>query len=230
MEHNDKRSLNETSATRVVATTIGVLIGLAGIEHGILEILQGHVRPAGTMIDAIGPDQRLWEYATETAFTIVPSFLLTGILAIFVGLLVIIWSLAFLDRKYGALVLLLLCIALFLVGGGFAPPIFMGVLAVATTTRIGKPLRFWRAVLPDKVRVFLARLWPWPLVVSVVLFVLAVEIAIFGYPLLWLFPPDTTFAMQFAFALISLGLMIFSIVVAFAYDIGVQDKEHPGAA
>jgi hypothetical protein len=218
-------TLNRTSATRVVATTIGVLIGLAGIEHGILELLQGHVRPAGTMIDAIGPDQRLWEYAGETAFTIVPSFLLTGILAIIVGLLVTIWSLAYIDSKYGPLVLLLLCIALFLVGGGFAPPIFMGVLAVATATRIGKPLRFWRAILPDSVRGFLAKLWPWPLVLSVLMFAIAVEIAIFGYPLLWLLPPDTTYATQFSTALLSLVLMLFSILVAFAHDIREQDKK-----
>lgn len=223
MEPDSKSTLGGNNATRVVATTIGVLVGLAGIEHGILELLQGHVRPAGTMIDAIGPDQRLWEYAAETAFTIVPSFLLTGILAIFVGLLVTIWSLAYLDRKHGPLVLLLLCTALFLVGGGFAPPIFMGVLAVATATRIDKPLRFWRAALPEVVRGFLARLWPWPLVFSVLTFVVAVEIAIFGYPLLWLFPPDTTYAAQFTIALVSLGLMLFSILVAFAYDIGEQD-------
>lgn len=225
MEPDSKSTLGGNNATRVVATTIGVLVGLAGIEHGILELLQGHVRPAGTMIDAIGPDQRLWEHATETAFTVVPSFLLTGILAILVGLLLTIWSLAFIERRFGPLVLLLLCIALFLVGGGFAPPIFMGVLAVATATRISKPLRFWRAVLPERVRGFLARLWPWPLVLSVLTFVVAVEIAVFGYPMLWLFQPDTTYALQFTIALVSLVLMLFSILVAFAYDIREQGKK-----
>ena len=43
------------SATRVVASTLGVLVGLAGIEHGLLEVLQW-VAPAAQMSPA-HPDQ-----------------------------------------------------------------------------------------------------------------------------------------------------------------------------
>lgn len=129
-----------TSATRVVASTFGVLVGLAGIEHGYFELLQGDVRPGSIMIEAIGPAQRFWEYGTERALTIIPSFLVTGILAMVFGLLVVIWAGAFVHRKNGAGVLLLLSIMLFLVGGGFGP-IFLAILASATATRIDKPLR-----------------------------------------------------------------------------------------
>ncbi len=38
------------SAIRVFASTFGSLMALAGIEHGIGEILQGNVPPTGTMI------------------------------------------------------------------------------------------------------------------------------------------------------------------------------------
>lgn len=53
--------MKRTSATRVVTSTLGVLVGLAGVEHGVFEILQGNVAIGGFMIDAIGPAQKLWE-------------------------------------------------------------------------------------------------------------------------------------------------------------------------
>jgi hypothetical protein len=217
------RALNSFSATRVVASTLGVLVGLAGIEHGLFEVLQGNVRPDSVMIEAIGPAQRFWEYATEPALTIVPSLLVTGILAMVFGLLVILWSVAFIHTKYGAAVLLILSIILWLVGGGFAP-IFFTIFAAATATRIDKPLTWWRRHLPAKARGVLARLWPWSIVAFVLLFLFGVEIAIFGYPLLWFFEADTTYAIQYTSAYLMLGLMLLSIITGFAYDIQKQDE------
>jgi len=172
----DIRALINTSATRVVASTFGVLVGLAGIEHGYFELLQGDVRPG---------------------------------------------SITFVHRKNGAGVLLLLSIMLFLVGGGFGP-IFLAILASATATRIDKPLRWWRAHLPVNVRGFLTKLWPWSIVASVLLFVISVEIAIFGYPLVWFFGTDTTFTIQYTSAYIMLGLMLLSVLTGFAHDIQKQ--------
>jgi hypothetical protein len=202
----------------MVASTLGVLVGLAGIEHGILEVLQGHVRPESLMIDAIGPSQRLWEHAAETALTIVPSFLVSGILAIIVGLALVVWAAAFVHTRFGPGVLLLLSIVLFLVGGGFAP-ILLSLLAFAAATRIWKPLGWWRSFLPASVRRFMARLWPWVLVAAVLSFVLAVEIAIFGYPLLWFLSADTTYAIQWDLGYAMLVLTVLSLPVAFTYDI-----------
>jgi hypothetical protein len=85
-----QKALN--SATRAVASTFGVLVGLAGVEHGIFEMLQGNVTPSGLMIDAIGPAQRFWEYGTERALTIIPNFFVTGTLAIVFGILVMVCS------------------------------------------------------------------------------------------------------------------------------------------
>jgi asparagine N-glycosylation enzyme membrane subunit Stt3 len=92
----------------VVASTLGVLVGLAGIEHGILELLQGNVTPSSIWIDAIDPTQKFWEYATEPTITIIPNLFVTGILAIIVGLMVTIWAVAFVHRKYGTRILFLL--------------------------------------------------------------------------------------------------------------------------
>lgn len=39
--------LKNIGATKAVASTFGVLVGLAGIEHGFFEMLQGNVTPSG---------------------------------------------------------------------------------------------------------------------------------------------------------------------------------------
>ena len=221
--------MKNNGATKTAASTFGFLVGLAGIEHGFLEMLQGNVTPSGIMIEAIGPAHRFWEYGTERALTIIPNFLVTGILAIIVGLLVTIWAGAFIDRKYGARVLMLLSIILWLVGGGFAP-IFMATFASVAATRINKPLKWWRAHLPAFIRGFLAKLWPSSIVSFVVVFVIGVEIAIFGYPLLWFYSADVTFSIQYSLAYIMVGFMPVSIITAFAFDIQKQTDSHQARA
>lgn len=211
-------------ATRVTASTLGVLVGLAGINHGTFEILQGNVPPDDLMIAAIGPEQRFWEYGTETALTIVPNFLVTGILAVIVGILVAVWSILFVHKKHGAGILMVLSLILFLVGGGFAP-IFMATLASLTATRIEKPLSWWRKVLPGGLRKFLAKIWLGSLITFVVVFLISVEIAIFGWPLTLFFDADTAFNNLNTIAYIMLGLMLFSVVTGFAHDIQGQGEK-----
>lgn len=205
------------SARRMVASTFGVLVGLAGIDHGVFEILQGNTKPDGFMIKAIGPAQRFWEYGTEPALTVVPNFLITGILAVMIGALVIVWATRFVHRKYGAGVLLLLAGLLFLVGGGFAP-IFLTVLATLTATQINKPLTGWRTHIPAAIQTFLAWLWPGALLAFVTIFFISVEIAIFGYPFLWFWRADTTVSLLYNASYVMLGLMVLSPLTAFAYD------------
>jgi MFS family permease len=205
-------------ATHVTAAVFGVLVGLAGIDHGIFEILQGNSPTSGTMISAIGPQQRFWEYGLETAFTIVPTFLATGILAVVVGIVVAVWSALYLDRKHGALILMLLSVLLFLVGGGFAP-IFMALIASLTASRIHKPLDWWRKILPGVLRKFLAKIWSGVLITFVVVFVISVGIAIFGWPLTELFDADTAFNYLNVLSYVMVGLMLLSSLSALAHDI-----------
>jgi hypothetical protein len=56
----------------------------------------------------------------------------------------------------------------------------------------------------------------------VLVFVVGVEIAIFGYPLLWLFDANVTFTIQNVLAFIMVGLWPVSIITAFAHDIQKQ--------
>jgi hypothetical protein len=102
----------------------------------------------------------------------------------------------------------------------------MSILASVTATRINKPLKWWRAHLPVKVRGFLAKLWPWSIIAYVLLFLISVEIAIFGYPLLGFFGAKTTYNIQYTFGYIMIGFMPVSILTAFAYDIQKQTDSH----
>jgi len=70
------------TAARWVATIYGILVGLAGIEHGISEILQGDVPATDIMINAIGDRYKFWTGSSERALTIIPNFLWTEILAV----------------------------------------------------------------------------------------------------------------------------------------------------
>jgi hypothetical protein len=210
-------------AAKSTAATFGILVGVAGIEHGFFELLQGNVRPDSVMIEAIGAAQSFWEHGTETALTIVPRFLISGILAMLLGVLVTVWAAAFVQRRFGALILFLLGIGLFLVGGGFAP-ILLTILAGAITAAIHRRLRIWRKLLPAPLRRLLARLWPGVRVALVVLFAVTVEIAILGYPLLWLFDAETTFVIQYTLAYIMVGLLLLSVLTAIAFDLEKRDE------
>jgi len=178
----EKESLTfqNLNATRVIATTIGVFCGLfSGINHGIFEILQGNTPTNNLVINAIGEAQRFWIEGTEPAFTIVPNFMLTGILSILVGLALVIWSIWFLPTKHGRSVYLGLFILSFLVGGGIGQ-VFLFLPSWAFATRMGKTLTWWRKILPRSIWPFLSSLWMVTLVLATVSMFITLEIGIFG--------------------------------------------------
>ncbi len=199
------------TATRWVVSVYGILIGLAGIEHGIFEILQGDVPTGGIMVDAIGDAYRFWPGTSETVLTIVQNFLWTGIFAVIFGILVTIWSSYFVQRKYGASVFFILAITLWVVGGGFAP-IFLTLLGAGAATRIGKPLNWWREHLPG--RAGFAKLWPHILVFFVIVFWSAVGIQIFGLPI----SADLIYGVMAVLSIVMVALLPFVVIVGFAYD------------
>jgi len=149
-------------ATKTVATWLGIAAGLAGLEHGYFEILQGNTRPPSLAFPSMGPpcDPAVAWNACEPAMSILPNLQATGILALLLGLAIIVWSAAFVQRRHGGLVLILLSIALLLFGGGIFPPL-IGVIGGTAGTQINRPLRG----KPGRVTRTAARLWPWPLVI-----------------------------------------------------------------
>lgn len=72
----------------------------------------------------------------EPAMTVIPNLLITGVLAVAVGLAVAAWAIWFASSRHGGLVLIGLSVLLSLVGGGLAPPV-MGIVVGAVASRIG---------------------------------------------------------------------------------------------
>jgi hypothetical protein len=186
--------------------------GVAGIEHGIFEVLQGNARPEGLMISSIGPPcvpQLSWNQC-EPAMTIIPSFLVTGILAIILGLIVTLWSAFFVQKKRGGLVLILVCIPLLLFGGGIFPPL-IGAIAGALGTRIHKPLNPGRSRLSGGLLRFLAVLWPWALGLYVAW--------VLGQWVIGHFFNDWLLANGYLIIVMVLGSLLLSVVASYARDL-----------
>jgi hypothetical protein len=165
-------------ATRSVASALGVMVGISGLDHGSFEILRGNTPTGSLIVQAIGPDQRMWIHGTEDAFTMVPNFLVSGILSVAVALAIIVWSIRYLDRPNGATVFLALSAALFLVGGGVAMLGFV-VFCWAVTRRIDRPIAWWRA-LPVSLTHGLGTSWRGLIILCAVLYAFALEVAIAG--------------------------------------------------
>jgi hypothetical protein len=220
-----RSSLDNLNATRVIATTIGVFFGLfSGVNHGIFEVLQGNTPTNGLVIHAIGEAQRFWPEGTEPAFTIVPNFMVTGILSMIVGVTIAIWSLWFLPTKHGRSVFLGLFILSFLVGGGIGQ-VFFFIPAWAFATRMDKPLTWWSQVLPRSIWPFLSRLWIVTLVLATIAILIGTEMAIFGF-----FPGLTeteaiqNTAMLFVFG--SVGLYMISFIAGFGHELGRMEQNN----
>lgn len=204
-------------ATRVVASLFGVFAGFGGPEHGYFEIIQGNVKPDTLVIAAIGPPcepEKVWNLC-EPAMTVIPSFLVTGILAFVIGIVTMIWAAAFVQRKNGGLVLILLSIALLLFGGGLFPPL-IGIVGGLVGTRINAPLTWWRRHLSGKLLSFLAKLWPWTIA--------AFFVWLFGQFILGHYFNDFLLKTAFIIPLFIFGLLILTVITAFAYDIHAGNR------
>lgn len=154
---NSGRSLD---AVRVTASAFGIYAGLLGMEHGYFETLHGNVAPNSIKILAVSGSGLPFPFGHEPAMTVIPSFLVTGICAILVGLSIVLWSAASLQKKHHAAVLPLLSVLLLLVGGGFGP-ISLLIAASIGAFMIDNPLTWWKTCLPDSLRHCLAFLWIW---------------------------------------------------------------------
>ena len=202
-----------------MAAALGTCVGLSGIDHGIFEVLQGNTSTRGLLIPAIGPDHLMWEHGTEDAFTIVPNYLATGILAIALGTLTLVWAVGFLDRPGGSRVLLGLGVAMFLVGGGIGMLAFL-IPGWAVAARIGRPPRR-PDLVPERVRAAMTRARPALVWTGLVLYLGAIQIAITGYvPGM----SDSDQILAVCWSLLGGALALFAIALVGA---GVRDTDAP---
>ena len=186
--------------TSTLFLTLGILAGLMGIEHGIGEVLEGY-RPTDGIFILSWPDSEFFEImAGEPAMTIIPNYLVTGLLAIFFsGAFLMVLVKPALDRK--ALILLFaLLILMLLTGGGFGPPI-LGIIAVLIAFKRNSELRAWSR-LPSKLHSVLSLLWPW-----------SFGLCLIGW--LMLFPGAAVIA--FFTGMDNALLMVIPILTAFAF-------------
>jgi hypothetical protein len=197
---------------------LGVFVGVSGLDHGLFEALQGSAPTPGLFVQAIGPAQQMWPYGTEDALTVIPDFLVAGIVTVVVGLLTIAWSIWFVDRPRGPIVLLGLGALLFLVGGGIAMLALL-VFGWAVARRIDRPIGFWRGIVPTPVATALASRWPRLVAVSVVLYAIALEIAIFGF-VPGVREPDLALAICWSALLVMLLVLVLALVGASAAETG----------
>ena len=208
-------------ATKAITSTNGVILGISGVDHGIFEILQGNQLTESLVVNAIGPDQIMWKHGGEGAFTILPTFLLTGILAILVGIAMIVWSVWYIDHKRGPLVFFMLNALLFLFGGGIAAPVLIYPAAGIAATLIHKPLTGWQKILPKRIRPVLAKLWPYTLTIGVISMLVGLYIAIAGnIPGVSVIDPDRILTIDLTIVFGGgLGMFLVSFVCGFADDI-----------
>ena len=163
---------------RVVVAAFGILCGLTGIIAGYFEILQGNTAPTGIVISTIGPNYSMADDFTYFAVTIIPNLLITGMVAIVISCLVIIWSVGFVHKKNGSLILLGLSFAQILVGGGWV--IDLVLMTCILASRISKPLNWWRSHLPAKLIFWLTKLLPLNLGVYAIISCIMLALSILG--------------------------------------------------
>jgi hypothetical protein len=205
-----------TNATRVTVATFGILAGLAGIEHGLGEILQGNVAPEGLMILS-WPDSAFFRIlGGEPAMTIIPSFLASGLLTVVLSLVFAGWGALLAHRKHSGFVLLLLSLAMLLVGAGFGPPV-LGLIVSFTASRIGEPRAGKRArplVGPGHV---LAGLWPWSYAAAIVAWLaLMPGLSLLDYTVGTTNPISD--AVVYSVILSAFGFLLLTIVTGLAHD------------
>ncbi len=205
------------NATRVFASTLGAIMALAGIEHGIGEVLQGNVAPAGVMLLS-WPDSAFFRsLGGEPAMTIIPNLLITGVLAILFSLVLLVWVTLFVHTKNGGLIVILLSVAMLLAGGGIFPPI-LGMTIGIVGTRINAPFTWWRAHLSVGFLRFLGKLWLGSYIACIISWLsMFPGLAMAGF--FFDVNDPTLILVILFFALGTLALTIFS---GFAYDIERQ--------
>jgi hypothetical protein len=137
--------------------------------------------------------------------SILPNFLITGILAMLLGLVMVIWSAGFIQCRQGGLVLILLSVLLLTFGGGIFPPI-IALIGGLAGTRINKPI----TRPPGRATRFAAILWPWTLVIFIVW--------VLGQWVVGYFFNDFLMSIMGFGLLLILSMLPLSVYTAYAYD------------
>lgn len=205
-------------ATKILATSFCILGGITSIVHGIFEVLQGNAPLEIGRILAIGPAHRMWEYGGEPALTIIPNYLITGIMSIVISVSVFIWAIAFIDRRYNLSGVIVLTVLMLLFGGGFASPTFM-MLAIITTIFINRPVKIFTSITLGNRLKYISILWPLSLYLMIIFVVIALIAGVCGYPFLFVFEPEIAInVLRFYGLIVTFIFGPITILSAMAFD------------
>ena len=206
------------NATQTVVIAFALLCGLSGITAGVFELQQGDVTPDSLIISTIGPEYNMWRtysfselQETYSALTIIPNFFVTGILAIVVSSVGIVWAMWFIQTKYGVIIYFVISIIQVLVGGSFV--LDLAIINTLIATRINQPLKWWRSHLSEPLQRFFSMIWPWS-----ALFYVLLSIVLLGIPVLALIDTGLLGYMGIASALMFIPIILM-IIGGFAHDI-----------
>lgn len=115
----------------------GALAGIGGLVHGVGEVVQGNVATPGLFIPSWATGPIADNLGGEPGLTVVPNFLVTGVLTIVFAILLIAVASLRADRRLRGPAMLGLSAAMLLVGGGVGPPVIglcAGAAALAART------------------------------------------------------------------------------------------------
>lgn len=201
-------------ATCITASVLGTVVALSGMHHGYFEILQGNKATEYMIIQSIAPEHQRWTNGEE-AFTLIPNFLVTGIIAVLTSIAIMIWSLRFLHTPYGPSIFIILFVFLTFTGGGIGHILFF-VPVWLFSRRIRREIS-WRGVgLGNKTLAVLSNGWIYFLVITALLFILALEVSVFGIPGM---SDKTIYTVIYVSLLSSLVTLHLAFMAAFVRDI-----------
>jgi hypothetical protein len=153
-------------AMRRFVAIFGTIVGFAGLEHGIGELLQGSRPPEGLMFLSWPGDGFFMILSGEPAMSLIPNLLASGIVTIAVALLFIVVAWFFSHRRFASLALISISVVLLLVGGGFGPPL-QGIILGIAALKAYRPSRWWGKRLPPQAASVFAGLWRWSIALTI---------------------------------------------------------------
>jgi len=196
-------------STKVLVITFSMLAIVGGVFHGIFEVMQGN-NSTEDILARIG------------AYTIIPNYIITGIATIFLSLLILVWTIGFVAKKYGPIVFLLLSILFFFVGGGIATS-FGLLITWLIATRINKPLTLWQKILPAKLRKHLSKMWLKAFLTSFISILIGLGVWLIFTPPGEMYQINIVDYICWAFLFIGLIFLVITIISGFALDIELQN-------
>jgi hypothetical protein len=124
---------------RLAASVIGGIAGFISGFHGYYEIFHAKTVFYGLFFEA-DTGRLLYnvpssEWTGWVAMTIIPNFLITGIIVIIFSVIFFLWATLFIQRKNAGIVLIIMSLLMVIIGGGFIPPA-LGIIASIFGMRI----------------------------------------------------------------------------------------------